>query len=172
MTRTEDFMKQAKTFMDLQHSGHNIPQTQINARLREWLKILSTESDEHKERFKALDERHKGVLTAFENQNIYNQELLDSTDTLVEHLQALEKVVPALAEVAQQTIDTDRSQNEAIKGLIDRLSFLETMLKDNEIHEVHCNVMAVARHNARGQSYMYPQPCNCWLNHPDDDLTS
>jgi len=47
--------------------------------------------------------------------------------------------------------------------LMERVLFLENLLKSNGVHEFTCNVAKVDRHNRRGQTYMYPQPCNCWL---------
>jgi hypothetical protein len=47
--------------------------------------------------------------------------------------------------------------------LMERVLFLENLLKSNGVHEFTCNVAKVTRHNSRGQTYMYPQPCNCWL---------
>lgn len=50
-----------------------------------------------------------------------------------------------------------------------RLDFLERLLRENQVHDFACDSSIVARHNARGQSYMYPQPCNCWLAPPEPD---
>jgi hypothetical protein len=48
--------------------------------------------------------------------------------------------------------------------LLARVEFLENLLRSNGVHEFGCRVAIVARHNSRGQTYMYPQPCNGWLD--------
>jgi hypothetical protein len=117
---------------------------------------------------RSSDEFATSTQRTLEMQSEANFKIFDWLRDLTNRLDPIEKVLPPLAEVVQQTIETDASQNVAIHGLIDRLEFLENLLRNNEIHEVDCPVMAVARHNSRGQTYMMPQPCTCWLNNEEE----
>lgn len=93
MKSTETFMRQAQNFMDLQHTGHNIPQLQINIKVTEWLRTLTTSSDKHTAHLKELDEHRKGVLTVLENQTVIDREVLDTLDDLTKRVKFLEDLL-------------------------------------------------------------------------------
>ncbi len=49
-------------------------------------------------------------------------------------------------------------------SLENRLDRIDRILRENELHGPGCPVLMVRSHNNKGQTYMYPQPCNCWLS--------
>lgn len=46
----------------------------------------------------------------------------------------------------------------------DRLARIEAVMREHRMHEGTCPVRQAQVHNARGQTYMLPKPCNCWLS--------
>lgn len=47
-----------------------------------------------------------------------------------------------------------------------RLDRIEAILRDHATHEPTCTVRIAEKHNARGQTYMAPGQCDCWLAQP------